>query len=187
MVTAAQTLPARPKLTHAELFTGFFQAGVMGFGGVLPIIRRMMVDEKNWLTQMEFNELFSLCQSLPGANVVNLSFAFGTREAGPTGAAAAALGLMSAPVAIVLGLAWLYGHYGGLPPVRHALLGLAATAAGLALGSGLRIAVPILTIPRNVLLAATVYGLAFGLHFSLLLIALLVLPVSLGLAWRAVP
>ena len=183
----APTPHARANLTHWELFAGFFQSGIMGFGGVLPIIRRMMVDEKRWLTQMEFNELFSLCQSLPGANVVNLSFAFGTREAGPTGAAAAALGLLSAPVGIVLGLVWLYGRYGDLSPVRHALLGLAATAAGLALGSGLRIAVPILTIPRNVLLAATVYALAFGLQLSLPLIALLVLPVSLALAWRAVP
>ncbi|MDE1896175.1 MAG: chromate transporter [Rhodospirillales bacterium] len=176
-----------PKLTRTQLFTGFFQAGIMGFGGVLPIIRRLMVDEKRWLTQMEFNELFSLCQSLPGANVVNLSFAFGTRVAGITGAVAAVLGLMSAPLAIVLGLAWLYGRYGGVPIVRHALLGLAATAAGLALGSGLRIAVPILKVRRNVLLAASVYALAFGLHLSLPLIALLVLPVSLVLAWRAVP
>ncbi|MDE2240365.1 MAG: chromate transporter [Rhodospirillales bacterium] len=183
----AQPPPARPNLTHGQLFAGFFQAGIMGFGGVLPIIRRLLVDDRRWLTQVEFNELFSLCQSLPGANVVNLSFAFGAREAGVTGAASAVLGLLSAPVAIVLGLVWLYGKYGALPPVRHALLGLAATAAGLALGSGLRIATPILKLPRNIALAAAVYGLAFGLHLSLPLIVLLTLPVSLLLAWRAVP
>jgi chromate transporter len=182
-----ETPPARPKLTHRELFSGFFEAGIMGFGGVLPIVRRLIVDDRRWLTQMEFNELFSLCQSLPGANVVNLSFAFGTREAGVSGAAVAITGLMAAPVIIVLGLTWLYARYGSVAPVRHALLGLAATAAGLALGSGLRISEPILKVPRNVLLAATVYGLAFGLHLSLPLIALLVLPVSILLAWRAVP
>ncbi len=182
-----QTPPARPKLSHKALFSGFFMAGIMGFGGVLPIIRRVIVDERRWLTQMEFNELFSLCQSLPGANVVNLSFAFGAREAGVSGAAAAVTGLLAAPVAIVLGLAWLYARYGEVAPVRHALLGLAATAAGLALGSGLRIAAPILKLPRNVLLAAAVYGLAFGLHWSLPLIVLLMLPLSLALAWRAVP
>ena len=182
-----QTPPARQKLSHKALFGGFFMAGIMGFGGVLPIIRRVIVDERRWLTQMEFNELFSLCQSLPGANVVNLSFAFGAREAGVSGAAAAVTGLLAAPVAIVLGLAGLYARYGAVAPVRHALLGLAATAAGLALGSGLRIAVPILKIPRNVLLAAAVYGLAFGLHLSLPVIVLLMLPLSLALAWRAVP
>lgn len=182
-----ETSPARPNLTRAQLFGGFFMAGIMGFGGVLPIIRRVIVDERRWLSQMEFNELFSLCQSLPGANVVNLSFAFGAREAGITGAAAAILGLMSAPVAIVLGLAGLYARYGGLAPVRHALLGLAATAAGLVLGSSLRIAGPIVKTTRNALLAASVFGLAVGLHLSLPLIVLVVLPLSLLLAWRAVP
>ncbi|GAN81387.1 chromate transporter [Acidocella aminolytica 101 = DSM 11237] len=159
----------------------------MGFGGVLPIIRRVMVDDRRWLTQTEFNELFSLCQSLPGANVVNLSFAFGAREGGASGAVAAVTGLLSAPVSIVLVLAGLYARFGGLAPVRHALLGLAATAAGLALGSALRIASPILTVPRNMLLAAAVYGLAFGLHISLPLIVLGMLPLSLALSWRLVP
>ncbi len=182
-----QTPPTRPNLSHKELFSGFFMVGIMGFGGVLPIARRMIVDERRWLTQMEFNELFSLCQSLPGGNVANLSFSLGAREAGVTGALAAITGLLAAPVAIVLGLVSLYARYGAVAPVRHALLGLAATAAGLALGSGLRIATPILKVPRNVLLAATVYGLAFGLHLPLPFIALLVLPVSLVLAWRAVP
>lgn len=182
-----ETPAPRRKLTRKELFLGFLSAGIMGFGGVLPIIRRVMVEDKRWLTQMEFNELFSLCQSLPGANVVNLSFAFGTREAGASGAAAAVMGLLSAPVAIVLVLSGLYARFGGVAPVRHALLGLAATAAGLALGSGLRIATPILRTPRNMLLAAAVYGLAFGLHLSLPLIVLLSLPVSLALAWRTVP
>ncbi|WP_298225450.1 chromate transporter [Acidocella sp.] len=174
---------SRPKLRKRELFKGFCAAGVMGFGGVLPVIRRMIVDERRWLTQSEFNELLSLCQSLPGANVVNFSFAFGAREAGFLGAAAAAAGLLMAPVAIVLALVWLYARYGEVGPVRHALLGLAATAAGLALGSGLRIAVPVLKARRNVMLAACVYGLAFWLNLSLPLIMLLVLPFSLFLAW----
>ena len=182
----APTPHARANLTHWELFAGFFQSGIMGFGGVLPIIRRMMVDEKRWLTQMEFNELFSLCQSLPGANVVNLSFAFGAREAGVSGAAAAMCGLMSAPVAIVLGLGGLYTRYGGLAPVRHALLGLAATAAGLVLGTSLRIAVPIVKSWRNAALALAVFGLAVGLHVSLPYIVLIVLPLSVYLSWRAV-
>lgn len=161
-------------------------AGIMGFGGVLPIIRRMIVDERGWLSQQEFSELFSLCQSLPGANVVNLSFAFGAREAGVSGAAAAMCGLMSAPVAIVLGLGGLYTRYGGLAPVRHALLGLAATAAGLVLGTSLRIAVPIVKSWRNAALALAVFELAVGLHVSLPYIVLIVLPLSVYLSWRAV-
>lgn len=179
--------PPRANLTCRALFIGFFWAGIMGFGGVLPIIRRVVVDERRWLSQLEFSELFSLCQSLPGANVVNFSFAFGARENGIRGAAAAVSGLLTAPVAIVLALTMLYARFAGLAPVRHALLGLAAAAAGLALGSALRMAIPTFSSSRNLLLAVAVYALAFGLHVPLLLIVLLVLPVSLLLAWWATP
>lgn len=181
------TPPARASLSCRALFGGFFWAGIMGFGGVLPIIRRVIVDERRWLSQLEFSELFSLCQSLPGANVVNFSFAFGARENGFRGAAAAVSGLLAAPVAIVLALTMLYARFGGLAPVRHALLGLAAAAAGLALGSSLRMAIPTFSSSRNLLLAVVVYALAFGLHMPLWLIVLLILPVSLLLSWRAEP
>lgn len=179
--------PARAKLTCKALFAGFFWAGIMGFGGVLPIIRRAIVDERSWLSQTEFNELFSLCQSLPGANVVNFSFAFGARENGIRGAAAAVSGLMAVPIAIALALTTLYAQFGGLAPVRHALTGLAATAAGLALGSSVRMAIPSLSSFRTLLLGITVYALAFGLHSPLWLIILLALPVSMLLTWRAQP
>lgn len=176
---------ARPRVTCKALFIGFFWAGIMGFGGVLPIIRRAVVDERRWLSQLEFNELFSLCQSLPGANVVNFSFALGARENGIRGAACAVAGLMTVPVVIALALTMLYAQFGGLAPVRHALLGLAATAAGLALGSSLKMAIPSFSSSRALLLGGAVYALAFGLHVSLWLIVLLILPLSLLLTWRA--
>ena len=149
--------------------------------------RRVVVDERRWLTQVEFNELFALCQSLPGANVTNLTAAFGMRHRGVTGAAAALTGLFVAPMTIVMILADLYGRYGTLPPVRHALAGLAAAAAGMLLGAAGRIATPVCTVPRNILVAALVLAMALLLHVSLALTMLLVLPLSFYLAWRVTP
>ena len=157
----------------------------MGFGGVLPILRREVVDKRGWLTQVEFNELFSLCQSLPGANVVNFSFAFGARERGLRGACAAVMGLLTAPVTIALTMEILYARYSGVAPLRHALLGMAAAAAGLAMGSSIRMATPTLNSLRNIFLAVLVYGMAIALHIPLWIIILLTLPVSLLLSWRA--
>jgi len=172
------------KLSHKALFMGFFQAGIFGFGGVLPIARRMVVDERRWLSQAEFNELFSLCQSLPGANVVNFSVAFGARHQGLTGASAALAGLLMAPMAIVMVLVGFYGRYGGLAPVRHMLAGLAAAAAGLMLGSGLKISVPVFAAPRNIGVGALVAALVLMMHVPLPLTMLLALPLALFLAWR---
>lgn len=174
-----------PRLSHSTLFAGFFQAGILGFGGVLPMARRMIVDQRRWLSQTEFNELFALCQSLPGANITNLAAAFGMRHQGVTGAAAALAGLLAAPMAIVMLLSSLYARYGTLPPVRHALVGLAAAAAGLLLGAAVKIAQPVFKTWRNIAISLLVLLMALVLHVSLALTMLLVLPVSLYLSWRA--
>jgi chromate transporter len=176
-----------PRLSHSALFTGFFQAGILGFGGVLPTARRMIVEQRRWLSQTEFNELFALCQSLPGANITNLSAAFGMRHRGITGAAAALAGLLAAPMAIVMLLSGLYARYGALPPVHHALAGLAAAAAGLLLGAAVKIATPVCKSGRNIAISLLVLLMALVLHVSLPLTMLLVLPVSLYLSWRAAP
>jgi chromate transporter len=177
--------PVISRLSHRSLFTGFFQAGIMGFGGVLPIARRMIVEERKWMTQAQFNELFALCQFLPGANIVNFAFAYGARQRGLTGAAAAVFGLLAAPVCIVLMLGAAYGRWGGLAAARHGLAGLAAAAAGLVLGTALKIAAPIFVRRSNIALAAVVFGLVVVAHVSLLAAMAVVLPVSLLLAWRA--
>ena len=71
----------------AELFLGFAKASISGFGGVLPFARHMLVDDKKWLSEQEFADLFSFSQFMPGANVVNLSVCVGSRFHGPLGGA----------------------------------------------------------------------------------------------------
>jgi len=97
---------ARPDV--AELFIRFTQVGVSGFGGVMPWARRMLVEERRWLSAEEFNEALSLCQVLPGPNIVNMAVCVGTRFRGALGAFAAFMGLMCAPFAIVLVLGALF-------------------------------------------------------------------------------
>jgi chromate transporter len=58
--------------TTGALFRGFLALGLMGFGGVLPLARRMLVEERRWLSGAEFADLLGLCQFLPGGNVINL-------------------------------------------------------------------------------------------------------------------
>jgi chromate transporter len=175
--------PSR-RLSHAALFTGFFEAGIIGFGGVLPFLRRVVVERRGWLTAAEFTDLFSLCQFMPGANVVNLAFAFGARHRGISGAAAAVGGLLAAPVAIVLALGGVYGRFGGLAAVQHGLGGLAAAACGLVVATACKIAGPAMRGLAPALIAALVCGLVVFGRVSLPLTMVLVLPVSVALAWR---
>jgi chromate transporter len=178
-------MKAELKLGHAALFRGFFQAGIIGFGGVLPFARRIIVDERRWMTQAEFNDLFSLCQFMPGANIVNFAFAFGGRHQGVTGAAAAVGGLLAAPVAIVLVLGVLYGRFGQMPMVQHGLAGLAAAASGLVAATAVKIAMPILRGVAPIGVTCLAFGLVIFLHVSLPVTMVVVLPLSVALAWRA--
>jgi chromate transporter len=172
-------------LQPAQLFATFFQAGITGFGGVLPMIRRLMVEERQWQSAEEFNELFALCQFLPGANVVNLAVIFGSRQCGLAGSAAALTGLLGAPIALVLLLAGLYDRYGALAPVRHLITGLSAGAAGLVLSTAVKIALPLRSSVTGIVIAALGF-IALGiLRLPFLPTICVLMPVSVGLAaWR---
>jgi chromate transporter len=129
---------ARPGV--AELFIRFTQVGVSGFGGVMPWARRMLVEERHWLSDEEFSEALSLCQVLPGPNIVNMAVSVGTRFRGARGAIAAVLGLLCAPFAIILVLGAFFTHYADLPAVSAAFRGVSAAAAGLVVAMGLKMA-----------------------------------------------
>jgi chromate transporter len=122
------------------LFRGFSQVGLSGFGGVLPFARRMLVEDKAWLSADEFNSLLGLCQFLPGPNVVNLAVVVGGRYRGALGAVAAVCGLLAGPVCIVLLLALLYDRYGSLPAGQGLLRGIAAVGCGLLFATAIRMA-----------------------------------------------
>jgi len=126
----------RPDLR--ALFLGFSSVGLSGFGGVLPFARRMLVDERKWMSAEQFNAQLGLCQFLPGPNVVNLAVVVGKRYGGLPGAIAAPLGLLAGPFVIVLLLALLYDHFGSLPQVQSMLRGIAAVGCGLLFGMAWR-------------------------------------------------
>jgi chromate transporter len=162
---------ARPPPTLAGLFLAFFLVGLYGFGGVLPWARRMIVEQRRWMSPAEFTDMLGLCQFLPGGNIMNLTIALGSRFHGVMGSIFAFLGLMTAPVAIVIGLGVVYDQYAGLPTVRHGFAALAAAAAALVLANALKIAAPLRGRP----LAAAVAVITF------IAVALLRLPMQLAL------
>ncbi len=158
----------RPDPTVFDLFAGFFMVGVCGFGGVLPWARRMIVEQRKWLTPAEFTELLGLCQFLPGGNIMNVTIALGSRFRGVPGAIAAFLGLMTAPVAIVIGLGAFYYQYSGFAPIRRALIALSAAAAAYLLASAWKIAAPLRGRPLAIAVAACTFIVIAVLRLPLL-------------------
>ncbi|MGH6675217.1 MAG: chromate transporter [Xanthobacteraceae bacterium] len=135
-------MPIQPP-TLRELFAAFASISLSGFGGVLAWSRRMVVEERKWLTPEQFNETYALCSFLPGGNILNFSVIFGARCRGAWGSLMAAAGLMGPPLVLVLIIAGIYAHYGDLPLLRRALTGVASAAVGLMLATVAKMARPL--------------------------------------------
>lgn len=132
--------PARPApQSLSDLFVSFTLLALQGFGGVLAIVQRELVDKKRWLTREEFIEDWAVAQILPGPNVVNLSLMIGGRYFGLKGALAALAGILTVPLVVVLILAALYAGVADNPAVQGALRGMGAVAAGLITATGLKL------------------------------------------------
>jgi chromate transporter len=173
-----------PPPSIASLFLNFFAIGLCGFGGVGPWARRMVVEQRRWMTAAEFTDMLGLCQFLPGGNVMNVTIALGSRFHGVPGAIAAFVGLMTAPVGIVIGLGAIYDQYASLSPVRHAFAALAAAAAALVLSNALKIAEPLRRRPLPAVVAVVTF-VAIALLRLPLQAALPVLALaSTCLLWR---
>jgi chromate transporter len=173
-----------PSPTITDLFIGFLGIGLMGFGGVLAMSRRMIVEQRKWLTPAEFTELLGLCQFLPGGNIMNLSVAVGLRFRGWRGAAAALTGLMAMPCIIVVALGMIYGRYQSDPVVSHVFAGLAAAAAGLLVAASLKIALPLRSKPVSALIAVVSFVAIAWFRFPLLPTMLILAPLGMIAAWR---
>lgn len=135
--------PAEPPTTRPrdlrDLFFSFTWLALQGFGGVLAVVQRELVEKKRWMTREEFIEEWAVAQVMPGPNVVNLSIMLGARWFGLRGAFVALAGMLTFPLLVVLALALLYAGFASNPQVAGALRGMGAVAAGLIVATGLKL------------------------------------------------
>jgi chromate transporter len=115
------------------LFTAFLMVSLCGVGGGGGIVwaRRVAVEKRRWVTERDFADIVSLCQLMPGPNIVGIAVCVGAKMRGAVGTIAALCGFLVIPWAIGLSLGLLYLEYAHLPVLRNILGGIAASAAGL--------------------------------------------------------
>ena len=171
--------------SRMALFTAFLKIGVLGFGGVAAFARHVIVVERGFMDDRDFAEAFGMASTVPGANTVNLATMLGDRYAGASGAFVAVAGLMGVPLVILVGVAALYARFSYLPDVRAALLGAATAAAGLTMGTALKLLRNLDVTVVTMLTAVGVCLAAAVLQAPMPLILLVAVPLTLGLAfWR---
>jgi chromate transporter len=130
--------PQRPH-TKTELFWAFTWLALQGFGGVLAVVQRELVDKRRWLSREQFLEDWAVAQIMPGPNVVNLSLMIGGRYFGWKGAITALAGMLAFPLCTALLLAIWFASVANLESAQGALRGMGAVAAGLIAATGLKL------------------------------------------------
>jgi chromate transporter len=169
-------------VSKQELFLGFLKIGLLGFGGIAPWARHVIVEEKRWVTDKEFAAILGIGQILPGPNTMNASVMIGDRFQGVAGVLVCLLGQMAMPLVIITGLAMIYQRFASVPEVRAALVGAAAGAAGLVLGTALKMIQKIRPSALAILIAVIVLTAIGMLEWPLVPVVLVVVPLSIAAA-----
>lgn len=86
------------KVSLFEIFKIFFLIGIQLLGGgyvILPLLKRYIVEERNWLSEEELVDFFALSQCIPGIIAGNISMFAGYKVRKSLGAIAAILGIIT--------------------------------------------------------------------------------------------
>jgi chromate transporter len=183
---AADERPRPESLT--DLFLSFTFLALQGFGGVLAVVQREMVEKKRWLTQEEFVEEWAVAQIMPGPNVVNLALMLGARYFGLRGALAALAGMLCVPLIVVLLAAIFYARHADNPHLGAALRGMGAVVAGMIAATGFKLLVvlkkSVLGLPACLVLGVACLAAIAVLRLPLVLVLPVLGSVACVLAYR---
>ena len=161
MPPMSEQAPLNRPRSKTDLFISFTLLALQGFGGVLAVVQRVLVEEKRWMTREQFVEDWAVAQIMPGPNVVNLSLMIGGRYFGLAGALAGLAGMLAAPLVVALLLAMAFGGVSDAAWAQGALRGMGAVSAGLIAAVGLKLITALKANPMGLPVCVALAVLSF--------------------------
>ncbi|MFH0776751.1 MAG: chromate efflux transporter, partial [Patescibacteria group bacterium] len=154
--------------------------GAISYGGpaVLAQAKKIVVHQKNWLTEKEFLDGLSLAQILPGATGINVMGYVGYRIHKIWGGILAPLFYVLPAVISMMILAWAYFQYGNLPVIQTIMLGLGALVVALLCNATLQLGQTVFKkidtkTLKGFAIALLTFAGAFFLHLNVIWLVLL--------------
>jgi chromate transporter len=190
-VSAEKARACSPPRSLGELFWGFSMLSLQGFGGVMAVTQRELIERRRWMPLEPFLEDWAVAQVLPGPNVANLGVILGDRWFGARGAVVCLLGLFLFPLIIVGLLALVVTRWQDVPWVQGALHGMGLMVVALILTTAVKLAAALRThvggLPFCVLAGSATFAAMAVLRFPLVWVLLVVGSLSCGWTyWRIV-
>jgi len=159
--------------TLFELFLVFAQVSAVTIGGgyvMFPILKREMVDSRNWISDEELVDYYALGQSVPGIIAINTSTLIGYRKRGIPGAIAAAAGMATPSLVVILLISAFFVQYLDNAWVQKAFSGIRAAVVAMIIMAVWNVGKKSVTTPTKIAIAAGSFLAIAGLHWSPILI-----------------
>lgn len=119
---------------YLKLFISFAKIGAMTFGGgyaMLPMLTRICVTEKDWVTEEELMDYYAIGQCTPGVIAVNTATFIGIKQKGTLGGIVATLGVIFPSVVIIMIIASFINNFSENIMMQNALSGVRIAVCGL--------------------------------------------------------
>jgi chromate transporter len=132
-----------PRVRIRDLVWYYLRLGTLGFGGPVALcgqMERELVQDRKWVTKEEMREAIAVCQSLPGPLAIQVGIFISYIRGGFWGAWAGGWAFILPNFVIVVALAALYVHFGGLSLVTAIFYGVSPAVIALILHSCYRLA-----------------------------------------------
>jgi chromate transporter len=121
--------------------TYFLKLGTVGFGGPIALAGHMqkdLVEDRHWVSKQDYLEGLAFSQLSPGPLAAQLAMYLGWLRAGFVGATAVGIAFIL-PSFLMVVLAALYIHFGGLPWIQGMFYGIGAAVIAIIVRSALKL------------------------------------------------
>ena len=122
----------QPTLRALVLY--FLRLGTLGFGGPIALVgymQRDLVEDRKWVSREDYFEGLAFSQLCPGPLAAQLAKYLGWVHSGTLGATLTGAAFVFPSFLMVLGLAWLYVHFGQLAWIQGLFYGIGAAVSAI--------------------------------------------------------
>ena len=125
-----------------DLLVYFLRLGTLGFGGPIALagyMQRDLVEERHWISKADYLEGLAFSQLSPGPLAAQLAMYIGWLRGGTTGATLVGMAFILPSFLMVVALAVLYVHFGGLSWIQGMFYGIGAAVIAIIVRSAIKL------------------------------------------------
>jgi chromate transporter len=163
-------------ISFSEAFAVWLRVAMLSFGGPagqIAVMHRILVEEKNWISEGRFLHALNYCMLLPGPEAQQLATYIGWLLHRTAGGIVAGMLFIVPGVVAIMGLSFIYAIYGNVGFVEALFFGLKAAVLAIVIQAVFRVGKRALRNPVMVSIAAFAFVAIFffGAPFPLIIVA----------------